>query len=751
MSSHAPAADDAALPAGTLAGEAPARTRAAVLAVYAAAVFTSAFLLFLVQPMFGKMVLPLLGGSPAVWNTCMLFFQAALLGGYLYAHLGATRLSVRGQAALHLGLLAAAALVLPIGVGAAAPEGGAAPIPWLLLLMATTVGLPFFVLSGTGPMLQRWFAGTGHPAAANPYWLYAASNLGSMLGLLGYPFLVEPRLRLAEQSGGWTIGYALLGLLIAGCAAAVWRAPATRSADAEAEGTAARVTPRERATWTAFAFIPSSLLLGVTSYVSTDLTPAPLLWVIPLALYLLSFTLVFAPRTLVPHRVMVAVQPSLLAIAAVLLLHGFVSEPVVGLPLHYAALFATAMVCHGELARRRPAVRHLTEFYLWISVGGVLGGIFNVLVAPVVFPRVWEYPIVLALACLARPWPAKWRDVGSEAGTALAAVAFAGVLVAVARPDFLGIPTALAVVGIGVVVNLIAIVLGSSPLWLTLCLGLLLLVRTAETVRNEDALLAERSFFGHYRVYVSGVRDRYNVLTHGSTLHGAQSLDPLRRNDPSTYYLRSGPLGWIFNGTPLLAENRRVAVVGLGTGTASAYAAEGEQWTFYEIDPGIERIARDRRYFTYLSDSPARIRVVLGDARLSMARERGPGYHMILLDAFSSDAIPTHLLTREALDVYLDRLAPGGLLAVHISNRYFDLEPVVAAMAKERGLAARVGSGPANRNGRYENYAIWMILARSESDLGALATDPRWLAAHASPDVRPWTDDYSSLLTVFRW
>jgi SAM-dependent methyltransferase len=704
-----------------------------------------------VQPMFGKMVLPLLGGSPAVWNACMLFFQAALLGGYLYAHVTSERLGPRRQAALHLALLAAAALVLPIGVGAAAPEGGAAPIPWLLLLMATTVGLPFFVLSGTGPMLQRWFAGTGHPAAANPYWLYAASNLGSMLGLLGYPFLVEPRLRLAEQSGGWALGYALLGLLIAGCAVAVWRAPAAPSIAATAEEGKTGITPRERATWTALAFIPSSLLLGVTSYVSTDLTPAPLLWVIPLALYLLSFTLVFAPRALVPHGLMVAVQPSFLAIAAILLLHGFVSKPVLALPLHYAALFVTAMVCHGELARRRPAVRHLTGFYLWISVGGVLGGIFNVLVAPVVFPRVWEYPLVLALACLARPWPAKWRDVGWEAGTALAAMAFAGVLVAVARPEFLGIPTALAIVGIGVVVNLIAVVLGSNPLWLALCLGLLLLVRTVETVRNEDALLAERSFFGHYRVYVSGVRDRYNVLTHGSTLHGAQSLDPFRRRDPATYYLRSGPLGWIFNGTPLLAEQRRVAVVGLGTGTAAAYAGEGEAWTFYEIDPGIERIARDRRYFTYLSDSPAHIRVVLGDARLSMARESGPRYQMILLDAFSSDAIPTHLLTREAFDVYLDRLAPGGLLAVHISNRYFDLEPVVAAIAKERGLAVRVGSGPANRNGRYENYAIWMVLARRESDLGSLATDPRWVRAQASASVQPWTDDFSSLLSVFRW
>jgi SAM-dependent methyltransferase len=759
VSSPVSAAADAALPAGAereAGADRPARS-GAVLAVYAAAVFSSAFLLFLVQPMFGKMVLPLLGGSPAVWNTCMLFFQAALLGGYLYAHVGATRLSVRGQAGLHLALLAAAALALPIGVGAAAPEGTEAPIPWLLLLMATTVGVPFFVLAGTGPMLQRWFAASGHPGAANPYWLYAASNLGSMLALLGYPFLVEPRFRVAAQSAAWAGGYALLFLLITACAVAIRRSSALAvvpdaEAAAPAEDAEARVTARERVVWTALAFVPSSLLLGVTAYISTDLTPAPLLWVVPLALYLLSFTLVFAPRAVIPHFVMVAVQPSLLAVAAILLLHGFVSKPVLALPLHYAALFVTAMVCHGELARRRPPVRHLTEFYLWIAVGGVLGGAFNVLAAPVLFARVWEYPLVLALAALARPWPEKWKAVGPEAGAAMAAVGFAGVLLAVARPDFNGLPTALAVVGIAVVVNLIAIVLGRNPAWLALCLGLMLAVRTVEVARSEETLLAARSFFGHYRVYVAGVRDRYHVLTHGSTLHGAQSLDPARRRDPATYYLRNGPLGWIFNGTPILSGPRRVAVVGLGTGTAAAYGSEGDQWTFYEIDPGIERIARNPRYFSYLADSPAEVRVVLGDARLSMARGEGPGYHVILLDAFSSDGIPVHLLTREALDVYLRRLAPGGVLAFHVSNRYFDLEPVVAALARERGLAVRIGSGPtAGRRARYENYSSWMVVARREEDLGAMAADPRWLRPQAKAGVGPWTDDFTPLLKVFRW
>jgi SAM-dependent methyltransferase len=745
---------------------AAARTRApaAVLVVFATAVFTSAFLLFLVQPMFGKMVLPLLGGSPAVWNTCMLFFQAALLGGYLYAHLSSERLGVRGQAALHLALLLAAALALPIGVAGAAPEGGRAPIPWLLLLMTTTVGLPFFVLSGTGPMLQRWFAASGHPGAANPYWLYAGSNLGSMLGLLGYPFLLEPRLRLAEQSGVWTLGYALLALLVAGCAAAVWRAQAPPARPAADDPTAADALPHsrtpalahsavggwQRAVWVMLAFVPSSLLLGVTSYISTDLSAMALLWVVPLALYLLSFTLVFAPRQVIPHRWMVAVQPSILTLTAILLLFRYVSEPMLFIPLHLLGLFVTAMVCHGELARRRPAVRHLTEFYLWISVGGVLGGIFNVLVAPVVFPRVWEYPLVLALACLARPWPEEKRPVGWHAGTALAAFVFAGVLIAAVQPDAEQM-SVVGIVVIGLVINLVAVVLQRAPLYLALCIGGMLLVRIWTSVQDDGTLLAARSFFGSYRVYEIGVRDRYHVLTHGSTLHGAQSLDPARRRDPITYYLRHGPVGRIFNGTPIVTGTRRIAIVGLGTGTTAAYAAEGEEWTYYEIDPGIEKIARNPAYFTYLADARAPIRVVLGDARLSLARETEPRYHLLWLDAFSSDAIPTHLLTREALDVYLRRLAPGGVIVFHLSNRYYDLEPVVGALVKERGLAARVGSGPDRRSGRYEQYATFLVAARTEADLGVLARDPRWKPPATRADVRPWTDDYSSLLSVFNW
>ncbi|HKP75561.1 MAG TPA: fused MFS/spermidine synthase [Longimicrobiaceae bacterium] len=735
-----------AAPTPVAASRAPAAGRA-VLVVFTAAIFTSAFLLFLVQPMFSRMVLPLLGGTPAVWNTCMLFFQAALLAGYLWAHVGARHLGIRRQAAVHLVLLAVAALLLPISVAGAEPPGGAAPIPWLLLLMLTTVGLPFFVLSATGPMLQKWFAGTDHPGAANPYWLYAASNLGSMLALLGYPFLMEPRLRLADQSVTWAAGYALLAVLVALSAWMVWRlAPTQPPATADETADAAPLTRRQVRVWVALAFIPSSLLLSVTSFITTDVSPVPLLWVVPLALYLLTFTLAFAARPPLKHRWMLAEQPFFIATVALLLMYGWTRRPELVIPLHLVAFFVTAMVCHGELARRRPHVRHLTEFYLWIAVGGVLGGIFNVLVAPVLFDRVWEYPIVLTLACLARPWP-ETRPSRRELGlTLLRTGGFVFALLLVSRSDIPGIPNWMMLPLAAVAIALVSAGLGRAPLFLALCIGTSLAIRSVYVVYRDDTLLAHRSFYGRYTVLNRA--GRYHALYHGSTLHGAQSTDPRNRREPLTYYVRGGPLGRIFNATAdRLSGRRHVAVVGLGTGTLAAYANPGEDWTFYEIDPGIVKIAQNPRYFTYLTDARARapVHVVLGDARLSLTHAPRHAYDLIVVDAFNSDAIPVHLLTREAMGVYLDHLAPGGIIALHLSNRYLNLEPVVAALARERGLRARVGTE--TLSGYFYSASTWAVVARRDQDFGWIAT--RWPQARPRKDVRAWTDDYSSLLSVW--
>jgi hypothetical protein len=723
---------------------------AALVVLYTAAVFASAFLLFLVQPMFGKMVLPLLGGSPAVWNTCMLFFQVALLGGYLYAHLTSRWLSVRRQWMLHLALLAVAFLALPISVAGATPPGGGSPIPWLLRLMLVAVGPPFLVLAATGPMLQRWFARTGHPDASEPYHLYAASNLGSMIALLAYPLLVEPRFRLASQTRGWTVGFVLLGLLMAACGAWGWSArPAPEAAVAGAEEEEEVLTVGRRALWVALAFVPSSLLLGLTTFITTDLTPAPLFWVLPLAIYLLTFTLVFARRRLLRHEWVLAVQPAVVAATVIVLERSdHMGKPALAIPLHLAALFVTAMVCHGELSRTRPTVRHLTEFYLWISVGGALGGVFNVLVAPLIFARLWEYPLALVAACLLRPWPRTRLPIRRQLGYILRAAGLAMVLVTLTAPGADALSIYVFAIAAAVAVYLIGRTLGATPLWLAVCIGATLAARFVDDLEDQRVLYVHRSFFGQYRVDRTVV---YTVLQHGSTLHGAQDHSPDRRHEPLTYYLRNGPLGDIFASMGVSNGHSRVAVVGLGTGTTAAYGQQGDDWTFYEIDPGIERIARDTAFFTYLSDSPANIRVVLGDARLSLQRDAGRSYDLIALDAFSSDAIPTHLLTREAMRIYLTRLAPHGRMAIHISNRYLDLEPVVASLAREYGLTARVAGGPKKPDPKlYENTSAWVVVVRTPADLGPLDAAHGWHIPRLPRGFQPWSDDFTSLWAVMK-
>jgi SAM-dependent methyltransferase len=726
-----------------------ARRGTGLLATYTAAVFLGAFLLFLVQPMFSRMALPLLGGTPAVWNTCMLFFQAALLGGYLYADVGARRLSVRAQAIVHIALLALAAVVLPVAVRGAPPVGGEPPIPWLLLRMAVTVGPPFFVLSATGPMLQRWFAHSGHGEAHNPYFLYAASNLGSMLALLGYPLVFERHLRLAEQSALWSAGYAALAVAVAACALGVRRGAAEASGEVagDADAAAEPISGRERAGWVLLAFVPSGLMLSVTTFITTDVAPVPFFWVLPLSIYLLTFTLAFARRPPLKHEWMLQWQPTLLLAVVLLLLFAFLREPSYSVPLHLVGFFATAMVCHGELARRRPHARHLTEFYLWISVGGVLGGIFNVLVAPFVFPRMEEYALLLVVACLVRP-AAQGTDRRTVRRTALMATPVLSIgLMLMEHPELLHLSERMGRWLPATLISIACLAVARFPFALAIGVGAALLVRSAGDYQETDYILVKRSFFGRYTV-VSSEKGAYHALYHGSTLHGAQSRDPAQRRVPLTYYVHEGPLGQLFAGLPKSTRPRRVAVVGLGTGTAAAYARRGESWTFYEIDPGIERIARDPRYFTYLADSPALPRVVLGDARLSIANAPPAEYDLIVLDAFSSDAVPVHLLTSEALALYLRKLAPGGTVVYHLSNRYLDLEPVIGALAARHGLAARVGSledAPL----RYEAESTWAAVARSPADLGSVATDPRWHTARRRDDVPAWTDDFSNLLSVF--
>jgi hypothetical protein len=735
------------------------------LAAFSSTLLLGAALLFVVQPMVAKMVLPRLGGSASVWVTCMLFFQALLLAGYAYAHALRRWLRPRGQIAVHLAMVAAAAWAsLPLRVPPGWEEpGDHTPVLWLLALLARTVGPPFLVLASTGPLLQAWFSRTGHPHAGDPYFLYAASNLGSLAGLLAYPLLLEPLLPLARgglasQSGLWSAGYALcaLGLLVTGLLARREAAPGV-----EPSPTAPAPSLPTGLRWLLLAFLPSSILLGATQSLSSEVAPVPLLWVLPLTAYLLSFVLAFRKRRLVPEWIWRAV----LAVAAA----GVVAYVWAGtqppfawlIALHLTAVFAAGRVLHGRLAEERPASVHLTMFYLWIAAGGVLGGIVNALVAPRLFDTILEYPLALAAACLvARPrgeWRVRALDLVLPAAVAGAlAAAQAGLLSF--RPQASPL--------LAVALPLVA--LGWRPLRLALGLLLVTGLSQVELDRHIDVLLRERTFFGVYRVQalrgstlpgfdlagrpvpveVPPVR----VLLHGVTRHGMQFTGEAASRVPTGYYHRSGPVGRVFERLEAAGQVKDVAVVGLGTGTLALYAHPLGRMTFFEIDPAVVRIAREPRLFTYLRDATGPVEVVVADGRLGIAALPDRSLDLLVLDAFSSDAIPVHLLTREALALYQRKLRPSGALAVHVSNQYLDLAPVLASLAGEAhlgGLRCDDHVHGVQQQADRKEPSVWIVLARDPATLRIVQDGEIWedLARYREDDAAfRWTDDRSDLL-----
>jgi hypothetical protein len=697
-----------------------------LLVCFAAALFVSAFLLFLVQPMVAKMVLPLLGGAPAVWATCMLFFQAALVAGYAYAHLTPNRLGSRRHLLLHLWILALPLLVLPIGVRDWEFPADRDPVLWLLALLTMAAGLPFFVVATSAPLLQRWFADTGHRHARDPYFLYAASNLGSMLALLAYPVLIEPHFRLAEQSLLWSEGYLLFLVLTACCAWLLVHShphtvPIARPAE---DPSTVRPSWFTRLRWLALAFVPSSLLLGVTTYISTDVAAIPLLWIVPLALYLLTFILAFSR---LDHWLQPMMVP-LLAGAILVLIRLPSLDPQPGwatiIPIHLGAFFVAGMVCHGELARTRPDSRYLTEFYLWIALGGVIGGVFNALIAPLIFDRIFEYPLVIVLACLLCPGFRRQASCGTEGQPG---------------PFRRGIKAGWLIT---------CILFGGICGWF--------LVRQYEYSDSDLLIHQNRNFFGVRRVSEDR-HHQFHYLTHGTTLHGLQNMQPDKRVQPLSYYHLDSPIGQVFEAFEGPSSKTTVAVVGLGSGTLAAYADAGEHWDFYEIDRAVERIASDPRYFTYLQDAHERgaaVQVILGDARQRLNDAGDSQYGLIIMDAFSSDAIPVHLLTREALHLYLKKLKRDGIVAFHISNKYLTLEPVLAKLASEAGLVCFSQdqddlSQTEDKAGKYTSQ--WVLVARADEDLGKIVEDARWHRSVVPSDMKAWTDDYSNLLSVFVW
>lgn len=756
--------------------------------LFALTLFVSAALLFVVQPMVAKMVLPLLGGSAAVWSTCMVFFQGALLAGYTYAHLTARHLSVKRTILLHSVLLLLPAFFLPFSVSSVAsqpPSLGASPALWLLGLLVMTVGVPFFVVAATAPLLQRWFSETRHPGARDPYYLYGASNLGSMLALASYPFLLEPNLPIARQTLLWAAGYAVLAVLTLSCGVAVWFAPAAEPDEVDSS-TQARPAIRQWLRWIALAFVPSSWMLGVTAYLSIDIAPVPLLWVVPLALYLLTFVMAFAQWRIIPHRwVLIALPWFVVALALVM---GLGKVDIYWIGLHLLAFFVGALACHGELANSRPAPRHLTLFYLALALGGVLGGIFNALLAPVIFNRLAEYPIAVLLGCVLLP-SARRGAAAKKAATAdpTAQATLLETEPGTAPPSERATPPSPPwwsdLIIPAVILGLTAFMLKHPTMrWeqglevsaTILASGLIALLSWRYTRRPirfalgvgaawaasgllsplaDKILVRERSFFGISRVTELPVGPTHYLFL-GTTIHGAQVLSPGLKREPMTYFTRIGPMGQIFETVAAHPTAPGVAIIGLGAGTLATYARPGEHWDLYEIDPVVIKIATDPRYFTYLQDCRADSKkVILGDARLRLREAPPHGYGLLIFDAFSSDAVPTHLLTREAIQLYREKLADGGLMAFDVTNRYLDLEPVIAALAADAGLVCRIRADADVSMEDYQNnrYAsIWAVMAARESDLGAMATDERWRPARARPGDKAWTDDFSDLASHLR-
>ena len=728
--------------------------------LFIATILAGSFLLFLIQPMFARMILPLLGGSPSVWNVAMLFYQTVLLLGYLYAH-ALQRLGLRTQLIVHLGVLALAALTLPVAVALWFPaEGSVPPAVWLLGLLAASIGPVFFVVSAQAPLMQAWFARSRDPAAASPFFLYAASNAGSLAALLAYPLVLEPTTRLASQSILWTVGFGLLALLVAAAGVSVLR---SGEAPAPVANTAvdAPITWRQRVRWTLLALVPSGLLLSTTTHLTTDVMAMPLLWVIPLALYLLTFIVAFSNAGAKVTRIACIVTPMLLVVGG-----GAASYPtsIVSIPLSaltsLVLLFAVALALHGTLAGSRPAASRLTEFYLWMSFGGVLGGVCCALVAPVIFDWVYEQPLLLVAAALLIPAPVVGPTVEGlwsrhESGRVmcyLLPVAALAVLLAVVVA-----PAANRGVALPATVVMIALALLSigHRRHFTWHLAVLLLVSGGVSELRTSATPDKRvrTFFGIYKI-----EDHHNsrTLAHSTTLHGYQSTVPADRLRPTSYYAPGSGAGLVFRAAPVLfGPTARVAVVGLGTGTLACYAQPGQAWTIFEIDPAMVRIARDTGQFTYISGCKPDVHIVLGDARLSLAKTAAASLDLLAVDAFSSDAIPLHLMTREAFAVYGRALAADGVLLVHVSNRYLALEPVVAAIARSGGWSvARRNFVPSHTEGdRGDTRSTWIVLTRSPARLAQVeaATGPtNWLPLPTEEGVTPWSDDFASVLPVIK-
>jgi hypothetical protein len=731
-------------------------SRAVLLAIFAVAIFAGAMLLFIVQPMFTKMVLPQLGGAASVWSTAMVFFQAVLLAGYVYAHL-LVRLA-RGRAAvlIHVAVMLVACFVLPLqvpSVWGGPPASG--ETLWLLTLFTASVGLPFFALSANGSLLQAWFARTEHPAAKDPYFLYVASNAGSFLALVSYPVLVEPFAGLRNQSWIWSVGYYAVILLVGTCGMLSHRFANGGQVTAAAGSSREISAPswRDVVIWTGLAAVPSGLLLAVTAHISTDVAAVPLFWVVPLALYLLAFIIAFQTRPLIPPSFVLKVFPICVLLLVICLIINPIEWIVSSLTIHLVTFFFGALLCHGELARRRPPAVYLTNFYMWIATGGVIGGIATSLIAPHVFSRVTEYPLLIVLAILCLPRRAdeplrRWHYV-LVAGLTISAVLLLGAKALGFKLFSTGV-----LIFEGILLGLTVFV-WHIPSAFAAMIGFVLF--TSYYCFNYDSYkVLIRNFFGVLYV-TDSVDGRFRALWHGTIGQGAQRI---RDNNGNPITGRPQPISEFYEGGGIaqaiaalharVAAPMQLAVIGLGTGALACLADPEDGVTYYEIDPDVIRIAHDPKFFTYISECGKRTGIVQGDARLRLAEAADQSYDLIFVDAFLGAAIPVHLLTREAMALYFRKLKAHGIVAVHVSNRNLELASVVVGAAEANGAITRVyrGGDMEEDANEYKWVPLVAVAARSEQDFGVLAESKFWPPRTRAAKQRIWSDDYSDILTA---
>ena len=695
-----------------------ARYSWALPACFGLAGFLAAFLLFTIEPLAAKALLPTLGGSAAVWNTAMAFFQIVLLLGYLAAHITNTWIRGRTRVWVQLAILVGPVLLLPFSFASGAPTDS--PVAWELSALSLAVGAPFLALASFSPTLQRWFSWTEHPRAHDPFFLYAASNVGSFVGLLAYPFVVEPNFGLTAQAGIFRWLYVALIVFAGGLLTRV------RPVDPAHVDSSDGIPWQRRLRWIWWAAVPSFGLLAVTRHIATDVASFPLLWVIPLALYLATFILAFSSRSEVLRRIAARAFP-LLAVIALTATSGVLTNLFVGIAVPLALLLTSGLIAHGRLYADRPFASNLTEFYLWISVGGAVGGMLAAFVAPVVFNSIAEYPVALVATALLLKGEIEARK---RVRFVLEALFLLLLLIAIGLSD---INTIALVVGVA---GAVAFLLAGRSAWFAPLLGVALLV--AHSQSDGQVLARERTFYGVYRVVANN--EGNHVLVSGTTIHGAQKFSPRPSPKPLVYYVPEGPTGQIM---ARFGDQAEIGVIGLGVGSVASYVNSDQTLTFFEIDPAVLDVAMDKNLFTFLSESEGNLQFVLGDGRL-MLPEVNRRFQLLIVDAFSSDAIPVHLLTLEAMRAYLESTSPGGVIAFHVSNRHLDLEPVVGRLADELDLNAVASSYfPTDSDGAPTQY---VVVARDQSQLSELGDS--WTQARIGTDL--WTDEFSNLLGVLR-